>query len=331
MVVDSQAQAPPVNSDASDFVPPSISHVSNVAYLIGHPIAHSSSPALHDSISTSSQFPYAQVLVESKDLLGFLSYLRNHPSQPRLLGSGVTMPHKVAVIPHLDNLTDEAKAVGAVNTIFFERSHSSDPNAPLVFTGHNTDTIGIRDAFRFNVPSHNLSRCKGRPGLVVGGGGTCRAAIYALQQFLGCSKIYIVNRDASEVEAVLKECRERNAAEHLVHVASVEQTQSLEAPALIVSAVPDFEPRTAEEKTAREILSSFLSRKNEARGALLEMCYHPSPDTQISRLATQAGWQVIGGIEAMIGQGLEQSKLWTGITVDEKQREAARSAVRPKH
>lgn len=331
MAIDPQAQPAPVDSDASNFTPPSISHLSNVAYLIGYPIAHSSSPALHDSISATSQFPYAQVLIETKDLLGALTYLRNHPPTPNFLGTGVTMPHKVAVLPHLDALTNEAEAVGAVNTIFFNRD-PTNPDAPLNFIGHNTDTIGVRDAFRFNVSEDRLSNCRGRPALIIGGGGTCRAAIYALQQFLGCSKLYIVNRDASEVDAVLDECRKRNAADDLIHVSSVEQAEQLEAPGLIVSAVPDFPPKTVSENAVRDILRHFLrTQEQERRGALLEMCYHPSPDTQISKLAAEEGWQVIGGIEAMIGQGLEQSKLWTGVTVDETLRDAARGAVRPKH
>lgn len=328
MAVDPQAQPAPVNSAAEAFTPPSVSHLQNVAYLIGFPIAHSSSPALHDSISATSHFPYAQVLAESKDLVSFLDYLRNHPSQPRLLGSGVTMPHKVAVIPHLDQLTPEARAVGAVNTIYFT-SDPTKPDAPMQFCGHNTDTIGIRDAFLSNVDPTTIAQCRDRPGLIIGGGGTCRAAIYALQHFLGCSTLYIVNRDPGEVEAVLAECRARNAADNLVHVSSVAQAKTLEAPSLIVSAVPDFAPQTDGERAARDILGVFLQHEDH-RGALLEMCYHPSPDTQISRLAAGAGWQVIAGLEAMIGQGLEQANLWTGEPVTESLREAAREAVRPK-
>lgn len=328
MAADPQAQPAPINNAAETFTAPSVSHLQNVAYLIGFPIAHSSSPALHDSISATSHFSYAQVLVESQDLVSFLHYLRNHPPQPRLLGSGVTMPHKVAVIPHLDQLTPEARAVGAVNTIFFT-SDTTQPNAPVQFCGHNTDTIGIRDAFLSNVNPDTIARCRDRPGLIIGGGGTCRAAIYALQHFLGCSTLYIVNRDASEVEAVLAECRKRKAADNLVHVSSVAQAETLEAPSLIVSAVPDFEPQTDGERAVREILGVFLQQKDH-RGALLEMCYHPSPNTQITRLASDAGWQVIGGLEAMIGQGLEQANLWTGEPVTESLREAAREAVRPK-
>ena len=62
-------------------------------------------------------------------------------------------------------------------------------------------------------------------------------------------------------------------------------------------------------------------------GALLEMCYHPSPNTQITTLANGCGWTVIGGLEAMIGQGLEQSKLWTGMEMSQKVVDSARQAV----
>jgi quinate dehydrogenase len=159
----------------------------------------------------------------------------------------------------------------------------------------------------------------------VGGGGTCRAAVYALQKFLGCSPIYIINRDANEVEAVLQECHARGLGENLIYVSTTEQARRLAAPGAVVSAVPDFTPITENEKTVREILSVFLNA--EEKGSLLEMCYHPSPDTQISRLALDSGWQVIGGIEAMIGQGLAQASLWTGVEIDDRLRAVARSEV----
>lgn len=229
------------------------------------------------------------------------------------------MPHKVAVIPMLDHLTPEAKAIGAVNTIFF----SGDGRE---LYGTNTDCIGIRDAFLNNYPS--TISCRGRPGLVVGGGGTCRAAVYALQSFLGCSKIYIINRDPAEVDAVITECKARGVAQDLVHVSSLSQAQTLEPPGLIVSAVPDFEPVTDGEKTARQLLEYFLRYPGQhGPGAIVEMCYHPSPDTRIAKLADQCRWQVIGGIEAMIGQGLEQARLWAGVEIDQGVRQAARQAV----
>lgn len=228
------------------------------------------------------------------------------------------MPFKVAVIPHLDELTDEGKSIGAVNTICFKTA----ADGSRIYCGTNTDCLGIRDAFLTNVQG---SRYRGKPGLVVGGGGTCRAAVYTLQKFMGCSPIYIVNRDAAEVEAVLQECRARGVGDNLIYVSSVAQAEKLAPPEAAVSAVPDFPPVTENEKTARDVLATLLNTTE--KGALLEMCYHPSPDTGIARLAEQSGWQVIGGIEAMIGQGLAQASLWTGIEIDDTLRSIARTEV----
>jgi quinate dehydrogenase len=321
-------QRQPITALSSEEVLRQHLDVPHVAYLVGLPIAHSSSPALHESISASTKFPYRQVLVESNDLSRFLDYIRSHAPSPKFLGSGVTMPYKVSVIPHLDHLTPEAKAIGAVNTIFL-RPNPSNPNESQ-WWGTNTDCIGIRDAFLNNVDSSLIDSWGGKPALVVGGGGTCRAAIYALTTFLKASQVYILNRDKAEVEAVLTECRNRGAADNLQHVSSIEQAESLSPPSLIVSAVPDFPPSTDSEKMVRHLLQYFMQKKvteESQTGALLEMCYHPSPNTQISKLASDCTWQVIGGIEAMICQGLEQSKLWTGQEMNETVIENARASV----
>jgi quinate dehydrogenase len=251
-------------------------------------------------------------------------YLRNHPTLPRLLGSGVTMPHKVAVLPYSDHLTPEAEAVGAVNTIFFRQGDDGSRE----MWGTNTDVVGIRDAFLSNLDEEVSGNMKGRPGLIVGGGGTCRAAIYALERYLGCSRIYIINRDRKEVEAVIRDTKTNLEIRHITSVSDVE---GIEGPGLVISAIPDFEPSTPSEIAVRDILELFLSRQPvEERGAVLEMCYHPSPDTRITKLAEGYGWKVIGGLEAMVGQGLEQAKLWAGVEVTNELREAAKAAVMPR-
>jgi quinate dehydrogenase len=234
-------------------------------------------------------------------------------------GSGVTMPFKVEVIPYLDELTPEGKAIGAINTIFYKPGS----NGQRIFCGTNTDCIGVRDAFLYNVSDPSIFT--GRPGLVVGGGGTCRAAVYSLQTFLGCAPIYIINRDKSEVDAVIDECKARGFGENIIHVSTVAQAQELQAPGAIVSAVPDFPPVTENEKVAREALAILLNKPE--KGALLEMCYHPSPNTEISALAKKSGWPVIVGTEAMVGQGFEQARLWTGIEITPEMRESARKSV----
>jgi len=299
-------EAPMLEYTPSSFRRPNTSHLDRCAYLVGNPIAHSQSPALHHAIYSSLGQPWGQVLAETDDLAGFIQYLK---SDPKSMGSGVTMPFKVAVIPFLDELTEAGRAVGAINTIFHRTSHDGRRQ----YIGTNTDVLGIRDAFLKNVSGTSYV---GKPAVVVGGGGTCRAAVYALRDLLGCSAVYIVNRDKSEVDSVINEYTSRDAAQGLFHVATVEQAEAVPSPGIIVSAVPDFAPKTANEMVARQILETFL-RRGDTGSPLLEMCYHPSPNTAVSMLAEAAGWQVIGGIEAMIGQGLAQAGLWSGIEMDD--------------
>lgn len=225
-------------------------------------------------------------------------------------GASVTMPHKVAILQHLDELTEECRDVGACNTLFLKKS----PDGKRLYCGANTDVIGVRESFVQNVASPE-SVYENRPGLVIGGGGAARSAVYALHKWLKATNIYLVNRDKAEVDAVIAECTERGYGDRLIHVATVEQAQALEGAGAIVSCIPDFPPKTEEEKVARQIIEVFLNK--EKKGAILEMCYNPSPFTEIGALSEAAGWQVILGTEALIWQGIEQDKYWTGRPASE--------------
>lgn len=224
-------------------------------------------------------------------------------------GASVTMPHKVAIIPHLDDLTEEGRDVGAVNTIFFREEQGQRK-----LIGTNTDVVGIRESFYRNI-SNAAEVFENRPGLIVGGGGAARSAVYAMQRWMKCKPIYIINRDRAEVAAVISECKAKGFGNDLIDVATLDQAQSLEAPGAIVACVPDFPPTTPAEREARSIFECFINKPH--KGAILEMCYHPSPWTEIGRLSENAGWQVILGTEAMIYQGFEQDRLWTGKSIDQ--------------
>lgn len=229
------------------------------------------------------------------------------------------MPHKVAIIPHLDELTPECRAVGACNTLYVR--DEPDPSSPTgtrrVYCGTNTDVVGIRESFLQNIPtSQHDAVFRNQPGLVIGGGGAARSAVYALRQWLGATRIYLVNRDREEVAAVIAECSSRGYGEGLVHVETVKQARELEGVGAIVACVPDFPPVTEAEKQARAVTEVFLKEKAH-KGAMLEMCYNPTPFTMLGKLAEQSGWQVILGTEALIWQGLEQDRYWTGKTLEE--------------
>ncbi|KAF7126225.1 hypothetical protein CNMCM5793_002720 [Aspergillus hiratsukae] len=304
-------------------------HFDGVAYLYGHPLLNSLSPPLHHTIYQTlglnwTQIPLSSVYgtsetypppyTRSPPIPKFLASIK---SNPKFVGSSVTMPWKVTIMPHLDDLTEDARQAGACNTIFLRR----EADGSRSYVGTNTDCIGIREAIFQNSLSQDAFRDK--PALIVGGGGTARTAIYVMRKWLGSSKIYVVNRDAAEVAAILEEDRQRNPSAdkaELVHVTDPAVAAALEAPAVIISGIPNYPPKTPGEIQAREVLQAFLgqtpaSTSDSCRGVILEMCYHPVPWTEIAQLASAAGWKVILGSEALIWQGFEQARLWTGRDV----------------
>lgn len=282
---------------------PDTSNLDGFCYFFGHPITHSLSPLLHSTVYSHLSLNWSLITFDSIDTPLFLRLIQD----PRCVGSIVTMPHKVNIIQHLDKLTPECKDIGACNTIFFEKG----PNGEKRLCGTNTDHIGIREAFFQNLKGGATPETYlGRPGLVIGGGGACRSAVYALHKWLGCNEIYIVNRDASEVEAVISSCTNAGFGGSLKHVRTVAEAEACASPGAIVSCIPNFPPKTPEEIEARKVIEVFLEK--EEKGAILEMCYHPTPYTEIGDVSEKLGWQVILGTEAMIYQGLEQARIWTG-------------------
>jgi len=138
----------------------------------------------------------------------------------------------------------------------------------------------------------------------------------------------LVNRDRSEVDQVILECQSKGFGERIKYVGSVEEAERLEEPRVIVSAIPDFAPDTADEVRTRRIIETMLEKGS--KGAILEMCYHPSPNTAIASISRKHGWQVIEGVEAMIWQGLEQDKVWLRRKVSTLPVEKVKEAIAAK-
>ncbi|GJN66109.1 quinate dehydrogenase [Purpureocillium lilacinum] len=311
-------------------------------YLFGQKITHSLSPFLHQVIYENLGLRWGQVRLDSCDMQLFLRLVRH----PDFYGASVTMPNKVAILPHLDRMTDECRSVGACNTLFLQPDPADPSGQRRLLCGANTDVIGIRDSFLRNV-ADPARVYHGKPALVIGGGGAARSAIYALARWMRAADIYLVNRDAAEVADMMRDCAARGYGDGLVHVATEEQARELPAAGAIVACVPDFEPRTEEEKLARRITEIFLSKQPQPpqhqqqvqvgagsgdvaqpiKGAMLEMCYNPTPFTALGTLAERHGWQVILGTEALIWQGLEQDRYWTGRPVEDLPVDKVKEAI----
>ncbi|PZN98717.1 MAG: shikimate dehydrogenase [Hyphomicrobiales bacterium] len=162
-----------------------------LCFVIGHPVAHSRSPLIHGSWLSEHGLDgsYEQVDVAPADLPAFVERLR----AGAFAGGNVTVPHKEAMLPLIDEISDAARAVGAVNTIWREgdRIH-----------GDNTDVSGFLDHLDASAPGWNQ---RVGTALVLGAGGAARGIAFGLKA-RGMSRILLVNRSrarADELAAAL--------------------------------------------------------------------------------------------------------------------------------
>lgn len=275
--------------------------------IFGSPIAHSRSPALHNTLFDLSGLPHTYGRHEATNAADVKSIIRS----PNFGGGSVTIPLKLDIMPLLDEIDPAAKTIGAVNTIVCTPNSTSSPT----LVGHNTDWQGMILALR-NAGAAASSTARPEPGMVIGGGGTARAAIYALKN-MGYSPIYLVGRNKAKLTDLASAFDD---SYHVRLLASDEDARALkpaEYPVVAVGTIPGDSPI---DPSMREILChifqasapSITGVNSGGAKVLLEMAYKPAV-TSLMQLASNSGWKSIPGLEALVGQGIHQFRLWTDI------------------
>ncbi|KAJ5928695.1 hypothetical protein N7466_007651 [Penicillium verhagenii] len=297
------------NSGIQSIQSSKINHtMQRTVYLFGQPIAHSVSPAFHNTIFKNVGLPWRYIRLDSEDIED-LKWLM---CREDFIGAAVTMPNKISTMDHVDMLTPEAQTIGCINTIYI-RPNPEGGEKKQIYIGTNTDWIGIQRAL-LNADPDLPKHLPKLPALVIGGGATCRSAIYALTEGLGSQLVYLVNRDPQEARAAIMALKQAGLRQEIRYLESVEDAQSIiEKPIVVISAVPDIPPKTELEHTAREIATSIVQSNtgHTSPRLFLEMCYTPTPMTWLATLAQQHGWNIIDGLDVMEHQAIEQSVLWT--------------------
>lgn len=111
---------------------------------------------------------------------------------------------KVVATSKVDELSPEVKSIGSINTIVI-KSISPETGRPVLL-GKNTDYEGVRNAIMLHLPEDRRNGGRpyvGRWGFIIGGGGTTRAAVYALTESMGCERVYLINRDENETAEIV--------------------------------------------------------------------------------------------------------------------------------
>jgi shikimate dehydrogenase len=255
--------------------------------VIGNPVEHSLSPAIHNAAfqKLGLNFVYLAFRVEAiGDAIKGLRALGN------FRGASVTIPHKVASVPFLDSIEPTARHIGAINTIVAVGG---------ILTGYNTDATGALRALR-----EGSVALKGQKVVMLGSGGAARAIAFALGTEAGLSQLTILGIDDQERTAFARDLQSKTGM--VVHESCLDegtlQKVLPETHVLIHCTPTGMSPKVHETSVPAILLHAGLT--------VMDIVYNPR-DTQLLKDAKVAGCRTIPGLEMFLHQAAAQFELWT--------------------
>lgn len=270
------------------------SHPGPSLAVIGHPVAHSLSPRMHNAALAElaggdaryKDWRYFRFDVAPEDLPRALGLLHAR----RFQGVNLTLPHKVVALRCVAEVDPAARPAGAVNTL----SRSRDG-----WRGFNTDGYGLSAALRQTLGCE----LAGAKVVLLGAGGAARgAAVECLQR--GCAGLWIVNRTRANLESLLAVLAPLAGA---IPVKGHSSGSDLPEGAVVINATSaglnDKDPAPFDLSVLRQPAGVF------------DMIYNP-PRTRLLRQAEALGWPRANGLAMLVHQGAKSLEIWTGVAAD---------------
>lgn len=256
--------------------------------IIGYPIGHSMSPVFQqaalDSCGVDARYVAYQVAPDEVE--AFVSGLR----QPGIMGINVTVPHKLAVMPFLDEIDDWATEAGAVNTIVNRQGR---------LTGHNTDGYGFLRALREGAGFEPA----GLRTLILGAGGAARGVVLALARE-GVGDLTIANRTPERAQDLAQLAQGRGISARAISLSGRDLTDAAATAELIVNCTTiGMTHGSGEDETP--LPASVIP----PTALVNDLVYNPL-ETRLLREAAQAGATTLGGIQMLVYQGAASFEMW---------------------
>jgi 3-dehydroquinate dehydratase/shikimate dehydrogenase len=250
--------------------------------VMGNPVSHSASPAIHNRALSAAGLDAVYLPLEVADPSEFLSRMVANAGEFSLpfRGLSVTIPHKAAVIPLLDEVDETALAIGAVNTIVVTRTNR--------LRGFNTDIAGAMRPLERKIVVEG-TRCA-----VIGAGGAARAVVWGLVS--RGAQVTVFARDAAKAKALGDELG--------VKIKPLSALESHDAQVIINTTPVGMHGHSERESP----VSPAMLR---GRTLAYDLVYNPL-ETQFLRDARLGGCATVGGMEMLIEQAAAQFELWTG-------------------
>ncbi len=262
-----------------------------LVFLLGYPLGHSVSPAMHNHIFNKLGMDYCYLPVEvTPENLGPVF---NGLSKINTGGFNVTIPHKIAILEYLDEIDPLAEKIGAVNTICVNNGKTK---------GYNTDGEGFVQSLE---KKGNLT-VQGKNIFILGCGGAVRAMAMTLA-FRGAGHIYICNRTQSKAEHLAREINEKitECATAVEQVKSTITTYLDTCDILINGTRLGMLPHTETSPLDASLLRPHL--------VVADIVYNPLT-TRFLQDAKHCGCTTVDGLGMLVYQGAAAFSLWTGKT-----------------
>ncbi|MCZ6695673.1 MAG: shikimate dehydrogenase, partial [Acidobacteria bacterium] len=251
----------------------SIGPKTRILGLLGSPVGHSISPAMHNAALAARGLDYRYLPFEASSMAEFLPLLSELP----ISGLSVTLPHKETIVPYLDEIDPIARAIGAVNTVVKSWNRMK---------GYNTDAEAAVAPLRRTMSLH------GATVALLGAGGAARALLHGLTE--AGAKVTIFNRTESRARSLATRfgARSRTWRSLEGHVCDVliNATSVGLAPQSDASPIPD---------------------KWVTASCVYDIVYNP-PETLFLRRARARGARILTGVDMFVEQGAAQFRLFTG-------------------
>lgn len=274
--------------------------------LLGYPIAHTASPAMHNAGFDALGIPWVYVPLEVRpERLG--EAVRGAVALG-FRGFNVTIPHKQAVVEFLDEVSGEAALTGAVNTVRITSDGACE--------GFNTDGRGFVRSLRTEAGVEPA----GKAFFVMGAGGAgCAVATQVALE--GAARVSVCDTDAPRAEALVGRIAQRIPAERVELVPH--EKKAIRDAVARAEVFVDATPLGMHEGDAMSIPPDVLRPEL----LVVDLVYNP-PETPLLAEAKARGCTTLGGLGMLLFQGVEAFELWTGRDAPvDVMRRALRSAV----
>jgi shikimate dehydrogenase len=262
--------------------------------VIGNPVGHSLSPAIHNRAFQELGLDFVYLAFRVEDVRSAVLGMR---ALENFRGLSVTIPHKVTIIDHLDEIADVDAQIGSINTVVNEGGK---------LRGFGSDGPGARQAL-----VESGAPVAGQPVLILGSGGAARAIAFDLAHRATPSSLFVLGVIEDELGALVKELREKtgvNATGEILTEDSLEKR--IAKSRVLIHATPiGMHPREEESLVPPELLHPDL--------AVMDIVYNPY-ETRLLKDARDRGIKTVPGIEMFVNQALLQFEAWTGESAPKK-------------